>query len=70
MDCQNVGENMDCRNLKRIMSFREAVNEESQVLIRKLLRPNAVSTPANKFGKFDLLCPEDSKDPSKEDLVL
>lgn len=70
MDCQNVGKNMDCSDLKRIMSFREAVNEESQVLIRKRLQSNAVSTPANTIGTFHLLCPEDSKDPSKEALVL
>lgn len=70
MDCEDVGECMDCSDLKRIMSFCEAVNEETQVLIRKRLISGAVNTLSNTIATFHLLCPEDSKDLSKEALVL
>lgn len=69
MGCQNVGENMDCSDLKRIMSFREAVNEENQIFISKRLQPTLVSTSGDAGGTIHILCPEDSKDPSKEALV-
>lgn len=70
MSCQNVGENMDCRDLKRIVSFREAVDEKNQIFIGKRLQPIPVSTSIDICRMLYILCPEDSRDPSKEALVL
>lgn len=70
MSCQNVGEDMDCSDLKRIVAFREAVDEKNQILISERLQSTLVSTSDNICRLFHILCPEDSKGPSKEALVL
>lgn len=69
MFCENVGENVNCSDLERIVSFREAVNEENQILFSKRLPTPIVRT---WFGMraVNLPCPEDSKVPSKGVLVL
>lgn len=70
MSCQNVRESMNCCDLKRIVTFRETVDEENQILIGKRLKPIPVSASDSMCGTLHILCPEDSKDPSKEALVL
>ncbi len=70
MSCQNVGENMDCSDLKRIVSFREAMDEKNQILISERLQSTPVSTSDDVCRSFHIPCPKDSKDLSKEALVL
>ena len=70
MSCQNVSEDMDCGDLKCIVSFREAVDEKNQILISKRLQGTPVSTSDEVRRLCDILCPEDSTVPSKEALVL
>ncbi len=70
MSCQNVGEDMDCSDLKRIVPFREAMDEKNQILISERLQSNPVSTSDDVCRIFHIPCPKDSKDLSKEALVL
>lgn len=70
MSCQNVGENMDCSDLKSVVSFREAVDEKSQILISKRLQTTLISISDALRRTVHILCPEGNKDPSKEALVL
>ena len=70
MSRQYVGENMDCSDLKRIVSLGEAVDKKNQILIRKRLQANLVSTLDIACRTSHILCLEDSKGPSREGLVL
>ena len=70
MSCQSIGEYMNCSDLKRIVAFRETVDEKSQILISKSLQPTPVNTSDDMQKVSHILCPEDSKDPGKEALVL
>lgn len=61
---------MDCSDLKRIVSSREAVDENTQILISERLQTPPVSISDDVCRDLHILCPKDSKDPSKEALVL
>ena len=70
MNRQNVGENMDCSDLKCIVSFCEAVDKKNQILISKRLQATRISTLDGVCRMSHILCLEDSKGPSKEAPVL